>query len=220
MFARECNKCKARADLYDDGHMTASCAVARAMRSRSNRHVTARGRYLQVYDWQAIVEKHGPAVWQTAYRLLGNHSDAADCFQETFLAALELSRRQRVRSVCGLLVRLATIRAIDTLRDRTRQRRRETAGAAGQQQRDNKGDPASRAQRRELAWQLREAIGRLPPQEGKAFCLRYLSDMSYKEIANELHTSTNAAGVLLHRAKAKLRQALTPAQTQEAEVSR
>ena len=43
--------------------------------------------------------------------------------------------------------------------------------------------------------------------------------MSYKEIANELNTSTSAAGVLLHRAKAKLRQALTAADTQQAEVS-
>lgn len=175
---------------------------------------------MQAYDWQSIVEEHGPAVWQTAYRLLGNHSDAADCFQETFLAALELARRQRVRSVRGLLVRLATTRAIDTLRDRTRQRRHETAGAAGQQPGDDKGDPASRAQRRELAWQLREAIGRLPAQEGKAFCLRYLSDMNYKQIAQELHMSTNAAGVLLHRAKARLRQALTPTKTPKAEVSR
>ena len=29
-------------------------------------------------DWQVIIEKHGPAVWQTSYRLLGNHADAAN----------------------------------------------------------------------------------------------------------------------------------------------
>ncbi|MBA7711503.1 hypothetical protein ES703_120469 [subsurface metagenome] len=63
-------------------------------------------------DWQMVVKKHGPAVWQTAYRLLGNHADTADCFQETFICALELSRRQRVRSFPALLVRSATTRAI------------------------------------------------------------------------------------------------------------
>ena len=63
-------------------------------------------------DWQSIINKHGPAVWQTAYRLLGNHADTADCFQETFICALELSRRQRVRSFPALLVRSATTQAI------------------------------------------------------------------------------------------------------------
>ena len=75
---------------------------------------------MQVYDWQAIVTEHGPTVWQTAYRLLGNRADAADCFQETFLSAFEYSRHQPVRHIPGLLVRLATTRAIDRLRQRTR----------------------------------------------------------------------------------------------------
>ena len=63
---------------------------------------------MQVYDWQSIVNDHGPLVRQTAYRLVGNEADAADCFQETFLAALEISRRQQVRNLCGLLLCLAT----------------------------------------------------------------------------------------------------------------
>ncbi len=81
---------------------------------------------MQVVDWQVIIEKHGPAVWQTSYRLLGNHSDAADCFQETFVSALEFCRRQRVRNFPALLARLATARAIDQLRRRFRRSRSET----------------------------------------------------------------------------------------------
>ncbi len=73
---------------------------------------------MQVIDWQTIIEKHGPAVWQTAFRLLGNRTDAADCFQETFVCALEFSRRQRIRNFSALLIRLATTRAIDQLRKR------------------------------------------------------------------------------------------------------
>ena len=67
---------------------------------------------MQVIDWQMIVKKHGPAVWQTAYRLLGNHADAADCFQETFVSALKVSRKQRVRNFPALLVRPVTTQAI------------------------------------------------------------------------------------------------------------
>lgn len=75
---------------------------------------------LQVIDWQMIVKEHGSAVWQTAYRLPGNHADASDCFQETFISALELSRRQRIRNFRPLLARLTTTRAIDQLRRRMR----------------------------------------------------------------------------------------------------
>src|SRR6476660_9672091 len=71
-------------------------------------------------DWQSILSQDGPAVWRTAYRLLGNRADADECFQETFLAALSFSRRADVESWGALLHRLATARAIDRLRQRQR----------------------------------------------------------------------------------------------------
>ncbi len=171
-----------------------------------------------MHDWQMIVTEHGPLVWRTAYRLLGNHADTADCFQETFLAALELSRRQPVRNVSGLLVRLATTRAIDRLRQRGRQERRMDGGAGDET--CGAGDPAGRAQDQELVGQLRQAIGELPEQEAKVFCLRYLNEMSYRQIAGELRIGISAVGVALFRAKAKLREALGAVRADEDEVNR
>ena len=166
---------------------------------------------MQVYDWPTIVNEHGPLVWRTAYRLLANHADAADCFQETFLAALEVSRRQPVRNVSGLLVRLATTRAIDRLRQRGRQERRPTDGDDGDQTCSG-GDPHQEVQNQELVGQLRAALGQLPAQEAKVFCLRYLNEMSYRQIARELSIGINRVGVSLYRAKARLRKALGAAQ--------
>jgi RNA polymerase sigma-70 factor (ECF subfamily) len=170
---------------------------------------------LQVHDWQAIVKRHGPAVWQTAYRLLRNHTDAADCFQDTFLAALEVASREPVRNVGGLLVRLATTRAIDKLR---RQKRREQRQAALPDSQRADADPLEQMQTSDLASQLQQAIGDLPPQEGRVFCLRYLNDMSYREIARELKIATTVVGVSLYRARAKLRAALAPTQSRFDEV--
>jgi RNA polymerase sigma-70 factor (ECF subfamily) len=169
---------------------------------------------LQVQDWQTIVTDYGPLVWRTAYRLLANHADAADCFQETFLAALELSRRQPVRNVSGLLVRLATTRAIDRLRQRGRQECR-PAVARAHDQTASGSDPHQEAQAQELVGQLREAIGHLPEQEAKVFCLRYLNDMSYRQIAREVSIGTSAVGVSLYRAKARLRKALGVTQIED-----
>lgn len=161
---------------------------------------------MQVIDWQLIVNKHGPVVWQTAYRLVGNAADSADCFQETFVSALEVSRRQRVRNFSALLVRLATARAIDRLRQRSRQPRLSTDAANVAAVASNNPGPFQEVQRRELAEKLREALCQLPLQEAEVFCLRYLSDMSYRQIAKELGIKTNTAGVLLHRARTKLRE--------------
>jgi RNA polymerase sigma-70 factor (ECF subfamily) len=173
---------------------------------------------LQAYDWQAIVGDYGSLVWQTAYRLLGNRADAADCFQETFLAALEVSRRQPVRNLPGLLVRLATTRAIDRLRQRGRQDRHQTSAYYDGEPATDGADPLSTMETREITGQLREAIGRLPSQEAKVFCLRYLNEMSYRQIARELDIGINIVGVSLHRAKARLRQALSVTQMED-EVS-
>lgn len=157
-------------------------------------------------DWQVIIEKHGPAVWQTSYRLLGNHEDASDCFQETFVSALEFCRRQRVRNFSALLTRLATARAIDQLRRRFRRSRCETDPADWDSLQSISLSPARQTQQKELTDRLRKSLIKLPPQEAQAFCLRYLNDMSYRQIANELGIKSNAAGVLLHRARAKLRE--------------
>ena len=143
-----------------------------------------RGCWLQGQDWQTIVAECGPLVWRTAYRLLANHADAADCFQETFLAALELSRREPVRNMAGL-----SGPAGDDPGDRppapegspralpTQGRDCDETGSSG---------PADEVQAQELVGQLREAIGQLPAQEAKVFCLRYLSEMSYRQIARAI----------------------------------
>ena len=163
---------------------------------------------MQVIDWQVIVKKYGFIVWQIAYRLLDNEADAADCFQETFICALEVSRRQRVRKFPALLARLATNRAIDKLRQRISQSKT-GANAVDLAALPNKNfSPAEQVQSRELAERLRKALTKLPMQEAEVFCLRYLSEMSYRQIAKELKITINLVGVLLHRAKAKLAESL------------
>jgi RNA polymerase sigma-70 factor (ECF subfamily) len=203
--------------VYDE---QLSAAPPRGCRMTPARSDSPRERSLQVHDWQAIVKDYGATVWQTAYRLLGNRADTADCFQDTFLAAFELARAQPVRNLPGLLVRLATTRAVDRLRQRGRLQRYCAGSQAGPETVGHEPDPAGCAQTQELADRLRAAIGRLPPQEASVFCLRYLNDMSYGQIARELKVGINVVGVALYRAKARLRKALDAAPTQEDEVSR
>jgi RNA polymerase sigma-70 factor, ECF subfamily len=160
-------------------------------------------------DWDAIVAREGPAVWRTAYRLVGNRADAEDCFQETFLAALPIFRRERVDHPQALLQRLATARALDRLRRRYRRARRESTGVV--ELGDVHGDelpPSQLAESAELSERLRAALAALPPKQAQAFCLFYLDGWDYVRIAGQLAASVSGIGVLLHRARHRLRELL------------
>ena len=161
---------------------------------------------MQVIDWQIIIEKHGAIVWKTAYRLLGNYTDTSDCFQETFISALKVSSNQKIKNFPALLSRLATTRAIDMLRMRFRQEANNSTIDCSQTIANDYSDPLNCIQNQELATKLQKALAQLSIPEAQVFCLRYLNDMSYHRIAKELDIKTNAVGVLLHRAKEKLRR--------------
>jgi RNA polymerase sigma-70 factor (ECF subfamily) len=160
-------------------------------------------------DWDAIVGQHGGLVWRTAYRLLGNHADASDCFQETFLSALSAARGQRVENWGGFLQRLATARALDRLR---RGRRRSGRGVPLSDEAAVpclEPGPPLQAEAQELNGQIRRALAGLPARQAEAFCLHYLERWSYEEVGQHLGIATNAVGSLLHRARAGLRAALS-----------
>jgi RNA polymerase sigma-70 factor, ECF subfamily len=171
-------------------------------------------------DWQSIVEQHGALVWQTAYRLLGNETDTADCFQETFLSALEISRQEPVRNIPALLTRLATMRAIDRLRQRIRRNKRQSDIEDCPEMATEASDPLGHVQGRELADRLAESLSRLPEQEAGVFCLRYLNGMSYRQIAKEMKINAINVGVILHRARTRLRNMLNSVHSGKDEVCR
>jgi len=170
-----------------------------------------------VIEWAAIVRKHGPIVWKTAYRLLGHDADAADCFQETFVSAMDVAGRQQVENWPGLLQKLATSRALDQLRRRMREARQRTSGIDWDYLATSSQGPVEEAQANELGDRLRAALCELAPQQGAVFCLRWLSELSYEEIASELGLSIDAVGVTLHRARARLQELLGPATGREDE---
>ena len=158
-------------------------------------------------DWDGIIDREGPAVWRTVRRLLTHRADAEECFQETFLAALELWRRAPVRSPRALLQRVATARAIDRLRQRYRETSRHPVERSTDAT-DPAPSPPDRAATAELAEAVRAALANLPAQQADVFCLHCLEGHSYREVADALGVSIDAVGVLLHRARAKLRAAL------------
>ena len=160
--------------------------------------------------WEEIVRDHSPAVWKTVYRLVGNPDDAADCVQETFLSAMRHGNSKPIEHWGAFLHRIATARALDCLRKRYQMSaRREPVPVDWASLPDFRPDPQRQAQGSELLQRLLQALVELPRQQAEAFCLRYLAELEYREIAETLEINPNSVGALLHRARESLRQMLS-----------
>lgn len=157
-------------------------------------------------DWPAVVREHGPLVWRTAFRLLNHDADAADCFQRTFVSAVELT--EPVRHWPAVLARLATARALEQLRQRYRRRER-FAALPDESPSPVAADPLADAAASELADALRVALAAIDPVQAEVFCLVCLEGWGNRDAADHLGVTANHVGVLLHRARAALRDRLT-----------
>ena len=159
-------------------------------------------------DWSQIINEHGDAVWRTAYRLLSNEADAWDCYQETFLSVCRGAATKPPQNWRRFLIFVATRRALDQRRQRTHLRRRASSL-------ESIGDVAGYAASeidgivsRESMEQFRELLTQLPENQAAAFWMWGVEDLNYEEISQLLEIDVNHVGVLLHRARARLRQLL------------
>jgi len=161
-----------------------------------------------VTDWNATIEEHGPRVWNIVYRILGNEADAADCFQEVFVSAVQTWRKQKIRNMEALLTLLSTQRSIDLLRRRKPSFKLHRMHADCSLLESDEPTPAIEFQSKELSEQLRIALSKLAKQEAEVFCLRVLNEYSYRQIAEEMNMNENYVGVLISRARQKLQELL------------
>jgi RNA polymerase sigma-70 factor (ECF subfamily) len=157
-------------------------------------------------DWPAIIREHGPLVWRIARRLLNHDADAADCFQQTFLAVVQLEAGEAIRRWQAVLTRLATARALEQLR--VRYRRADRFAPLTEDPIGEVDDAVRHAAASELADRLRTALAEIDPRQAELLCLVYLEGRSNREAAEELGVTAAHAGVLLQRGRAALRERL------------
>jgi RNA polymerase sigma-70 factor, ECF subfamily len=152
-------------------------------------------------DWESLVREQGPMVFQTAWRLLRDVQEAEDVTQDVLL---ELYRSRRLEQVSPSLVQcLAVRRSIDRLR-----RRQRAVGLSSLALTTQGPGPDAQIVEAELVERLRQGIAMLPPRQAEVFCLRFLHEQTYQQIADTLAISVQAVAVNLHQARAKLRVSL------------
>ena len=157
-----------------------------------------------MHEWRDIAIRHGPLVWATAYRILQDHDEAADCHQEVFVDAIRRATSEAIENWPAFLRWLTVRRALDRLRrlQRVPAETSEVTNVAVEI------SPDREAEWIELLEFVRNELTRLPEQQAEVFWLHCVEEHSLTDVAQQLGLSAGNARVLLHRARAKLREAL------------
>ena len=159
----------------------------------------------------ALVERHQRAVYGLARRETGNHPDADEVAQATFVRAYQaLDTFRGTGSLKSWLLKIC----VNLVRNRRRSDKRVTtldpnamsllmdSTSASQPQ---PADELDAARRREL---LREAVSRLPEKQRLSVELRIHQGLTFAEVAEVLGGTENAAKVNFHHAVKALKAAL------------
>jgi RNA polymerase sigma-70 factor (ECF subfamily) len=157
--------------------------------------------------FEALYRRYVAHVYNYAYYELGDHHDAEDATERTFLAALAALPRfdERATSADGVgastfrvwLMRIArNVVANQRRHARRHPQERLDAAATVPAVADVEAEAVTRDEAR-TAW---AAVARLPGDRRRAIVLRFVDEMSTSEIAGVLGRSEGAVRVLIHRA--------------------
>lgn len=157
-----------------------------------------------------LADCHGQMVFRAAYRVLGNIEDAEDVLQSVFLRLLDSRAKADPPQDWGAFLRvMATHAAIDLLRQRSK-RNRVDAEEIENLPAPESSLPGHTLEQRRLADLLRGALAQLPARDACVFTLRHFEECSYEEIVHQQNLSISQVGVILHRARIRLRAILEP----------
>ena len=171
-----------------------------------------------------IVDRHSDVVYSVLRRLVGDPDLSEELAQETFVRAYEGLDGFRGESVFRTwLVQIA----INLVRDRRRAARRSPTVVSLEELRAHSNvdadppelrpsvEPIGRLAQREVSARLEQELGRLPMDYREAFVLKHVEGMPYEDIARVTGQTVGCLKVRVHRARARLKQALADVTREE-----
>ena len=160
-------------------------------------------------DFTELYRAHLRDVYSYAYYRIGNHHDAEDITEQTFVQAYRhFERAQREsngRPLRPWLIRIAHNLAANYYRDRSRKPQTNLDDAAIL---SAPLDTERVVEEREEVKEVLEGVSKLPDDRREALIMRFALDMDNREIARALGRSEGATKVLIHRAIRQLEQGL------------
>ncbi|MEM1158631.1 MAG: sigma-70 family RNA polymerase sigma factor [Verrucomicrobiota bacterium] len=163
---------------------------------------------------RGAVEQYEGALLRYTHQFTGDLETARDVVQESFI---KLCRQQpgKVGDPPGAwLYRVCRNRALDIYRGRVR--RKEVSDESLPEVISTEAGPEADAMARDRKKLVEELLQELSPQQREIVRLKFIEDLSYREIAEVTGLKTSNVGVHLHTALKRLRQKMNDSDTPQA----
>ncbi len=164
--------------------------------------------------FEELVRKHETQVFNLAYRVLGNRTDAADASQETFVLLLrKLHTFRGESSFSTWLYRVS----LNVCRDHLRKQKKHPAPVSQPEEGPSPEemleagesfDPEALFEQVETADRVQSAIAKLPPKFKEVIYLHDIRGFNYAEVADILSVAIGTVKSRLNRARIRLAQEL------------
>lgn len=159
--------------------------------------------------FEILYKEYYVRIFGLCRRLLNSTELAEDAAQETFMRAYKSFRKYNPdQPFWQWIATIANNHCIDVLRARNRTDALFGDEEAEAAELEGPDEPARAALAQEDAERIALAIAGLPDRYRVPLVLAYYSDLSYDEIAEQMSVAKSHVGVLLLRARRKLREHL------------
>jgi RNA polymerase sigma factor (sigma-70 family) len=164
--------------------------------------------------YNTLVLHYQDAVYNVAYRIMGEPGAAADASQEAFISAYKALRRFRGGSFKSWLMRIVTNACYDELRRRKRRPQSSLDNIVENYESspllvsEAEMGPEESRQWTEMIEAIKHCLDDLPDEQRVVTVLRDVEGYDYGEIAEIMASTLGTVKSRLSRARAKLRECL------------
>lgn len=165
--------------------------------------------------YRQLYTRYCRVVYTLAYQMVGNHTDADEIVQETFIRVFKnIHRLRNNRSFIAWLYQITINLCIDLRKVRTRRRTlsldddSDVASTFELATSRRVKNPSQVLENKELLQQITRAIDTLPAQQKAVILLHEVEGLSKKMISEVLQCSLVTVRTNLHHARKKLRRTL------------
>jgi RNA polymerase sigma-70 factor (ECF subfamily) len=171
-----------------------------------------------------LANQYGRQVFATAYRIVGDSHHAEDITQDIYMKLFKKTPKafDKVNNWAAYLTTMATSASLDLLRKKHRLSEHSLSqnsfaddGAyESALSIHSNSDPTPEKQfaLTEDIQQLRSALTKVTEQEAQVFVLRFVEELSYDDIAQQLALTSSNVGTILNRTRHKLARLLSHSQ--------
>src|ERR671911_1114673 len=157
--------------------------------------------------WEAIVRLHWRKVFNVAYKFVGKHDEAEDLTQDIFLKLFKsLDTFDRRANFQTWLISVSRNLCIDHYRSVRKERETINRDVDASELMPVSTDLAAdtRIERHDRVVLLRQALDKLAPTLRTAVMLRDIQELTYQEIADQLHLPEGTVKSRINRGRTEL----------------